>query len=168
MSSCAPEPITAPASAVLTFERPRVATTPAPPRFTGMGLADFISRYTGRAVILPGYTTAECVAVFSHYNAEAVLGDAYSAPGAQDLWLTNTWTAYDRVPATEPAKRGDVVVWSGSFGAYLGGGYGHVAIVLSDNGATLTTLSQNPNPTGVLELSKYGVLGYLRPHHLNP
>lgn len=166
--------ITAPAGAVLTFPRPQVTTIPAPPPppapppFPGIGLTDFMAAYAGKFVILPGYTTAECVAIFSHYNYEAVLGDGYSAPGAQDLWLHNTWTAYDRIPADHTAQRGDVAIWSGTAGAYLGGGAGHVAIVLADHGSTISTFSQNPNPAEVLELSKFGVLGYLRPHHLNP
>lgn len=153
----------------LAFERPAVTTEaapPPPPPFAGMGLTDFQARYEGHYTVLPGYSTAECMAIFSHYNAEAVLGDTYSAPGAEDLW--HAWNAYDQVPATEPARAGDVAVWSGSFGAYLGGGFGHVAIVLADGAGTITTLSQNPNPTAVLELSKSGLLGYLRPHRLNP
>lgn len=160
--------IAAPA-AHLAYDRPAVGTVaapPPPPPFTGMGLAAFQAAYEGHFTILPGYSTPECMAIFSHYNAEAVQGDTYSAPGAKDLW--HAWNAYDQVPASAPAQRGDVAVWSGSHGAYLGGGYGHVAIVLADGPGTITTLSQNPNPTAVLELSKDGLLGYLRPHRLNP
>ncbi|WP_157693477.1 CHAP domain-containing protein [Pseudarthrobacter equi] len=131
-----------------------------------MSLAQFIAKYEHTYQVLPGYSTAECMALFSHYNYQLVHGDAYSAPGAQDVWLSNTWSAYDRIDASQPARRGDVVLWSGSFGAYQGGGYGHVGIVLEDHGGTLLALSQNPTPIVRLELSKYGVLGYLRPHNL--
>lgn len=154
--------------AALAYPRVTVTTAPAPAKFAGLGLGSFQATYEGLRIILPGYSTAECMAVFSHYNYEAVHGDSYNAPGAQDLWLTNDWTRYDRIPADAPARAGDVAVWAGSFGAYRGGGYGHVAIVLTDQGDTITALSQNPNPTAVMALSKSGLFGYLRPHELNP
>lgn len=168
-------PVVAPSDASIAFERPSVTTQPAPSVAptapvaspdNRMSLSGFIARYEGTYQVLPGYSTAECMAVFSHYNYKVVGGDPYNAPGAQDVWLSNTWTAYDRIPADQPSQRGDVVLWSGSFGAYQGGGYGHVAIVLEDHGSTMLTLSQNPTPVVQLELSKSGVLGYLRPKSL--
>jgi cell wall-associated NlpC family hydrolase len=133
-----------------------------------MSFTAFLAAFEGTRTVLPGYSTAECVAIFQRYNALVVRGDGYGAVGAQNLWTDNSWTAYSRVPATEPAQRGDVVIWSGSSGAYLGGGYGHVAIVVTDNGPTLAAFGQNPNPATILTLSKSGVLGYLRPHAINP
>lgn len=158
------------APVALAYERPAVATLPAPPpppRFTGMGLTRFQAAYEGRRVILPGYSTAECMAVFSGFHYGAVRGRPYSSPGAKDLW-PQAWAEYAKIPASEPARPGDVAVWSGSFGAYQGNGWGHVAITLADRGGTITALSQNPNPTAVMELSKSGLLGYLRPLQLNP
>lgn len=159
--------VTAPADHPTDFPREPVTLTTAPPH-PGMGLTEFLAIYEGTRTVLPGYSTAECMAIFSHYNYTAVLGDSYSAPGAQDLWLSNSWTAYDRIPAAQPAQPGDVVIWSGHFGAYQGGGYGHVAIVVKDLGADLAAFGQNPNAATTLTLSKHGVLGYLRPRHLNP
>jgi hypothetical protein len=158
-------PVVAPDGVSIAFERPSVSTVAAPVD-ERMSLSEFIAMYEGTYQVLPGYSTAECMALFSHYNYQLVHGDAYSAPGAQDVWLSNTWSAYDRIDASQPAQRGDVVLWSGSFGAYQGGGYGHVGIVLEDHGGTLLTLSQNPTPIVQLELSKSGVLGYLRPKNL--
>lgn len=158
--------ITAP-DATLTFERPQVTTVAGPPPFRGMSLAAFLATYEGTSTVLPGYSTAECMAVFSAYHYSAVLGRPYSSPGAKDLW-PQAWDEYDKIPATEPARRGDVVTWAGDHGAYLGGGNGHVAIVIADHGNSLAAFGQNPNPATTLELSKSGVLGYLRPKHLNP
>jgi hypothetical protein len=162
------------APVALAYERPSVATQaapapapPPPPRFAGMGLTRFQAAYEGRRVILPGYSTAECMAVFSGYHYASVRGRPYSSPGAKDLW-PQAWTEYEKIPASAPTQPGDVAVWSGSFGAYQGGGWGHVAIVLADHGGTITALSQNPTPTAVMELSKSGLLGYLRPRQLNP
>jgi hypothetical protein len=158
------------AAVALAYDRVQVTTTPAPPPpapFAGMGFTDFQDRYLGKYTILPGYSRAECVAIFRHFNTFATHGDPYSAPGAQDLWNIN-WTRYDRIPPGEPARAGDAAIWSGSFGDYRGGGWGHVAIVLADHGDTLTAISQNPNPAAVMTLTKPGLLGYLRPHQLNP
>lgn len=165
-------PVVAPSDASIAFERPSVTTQPAPvvpvvPDDNGlMSLTEFRAKYEGTYQILPGYSTAECMAVFSHYNFQVVGGSGYNAPGAQDVWLSNTWTVYDRIAADQPAQVGDVALWSGSYGAYRGGGYGHVALVLEDRGSSLLTLSQNPTPISQQDLSKYGVLGYLRPHNL--
>lgn len=157
------------ADAVLVFDRSLVTTTPAPPpsQFAGMSLAAFLAAFEGTRTILPGYDSAECMAVFSHYHYAAVIGRPYSSPGAKDLW-PQAWDEYDKVPASQPAQLGDVVTWSGAYGAYTGGGFGHVAIVIRDNGDTLDAFGQNPGAATTLTLSKSGVLGYLRPRHLNP
>lgn len=166
------QPITAPAVA-LVFERPQVTSSRSrnppttPTSGAGMSLTAFLLLYEGTRTILPGYSTAECMAIFSHYHYAAVLGRPYSSPGAKDLW-PQSWDEYEKVPADQPAQRGDVATWSGSYGAYTGNGYGHVAIVITDNGDTLDAFGQNPNAATTLTLSKSGVLGYLRPRTLNP
>lgn len=153
-------PVTAPAD----VQGPDFTRTavPAPTPRPVPPLELFLAQWEGLSPILPGYTTAQCVAIFSHYHYDVIGGGSYSVIGAKDLW-DRTWTEYAKIPASEPAQPGDVVIWAGDHGAYQGGGYGHVAIVVADHGQTLAAFGQNPNPATTLELSKAGVRGYLRP-----
>lgn len=153
-------PADAPAPDFTRTPVPPVLQLPSAPVITP--LVSFLGTWSGRSPILPGYSSAQCVAIFSLYHYDVVGGAPYSVQGAQDLWAL-PWHEYARVPATDPALPGDIVIWSGSHGAYQGGGYGHVAIVVADHGPTLAAFGQNPNPAAILELSKSGVLGYLRP-----
>ncbi|MGJ3191229.1 CHAP domain-containing protein [Paenarthrobacter sp. FR1] len=162
MGSETPQPSTAQPTitaslVVLAFDRPKVTKTaspPAPAAHPGMSLSMFLAKYEGTCTILPGYTTAECMAIFSSYHYDAVLGRPYSSPGAKDLW-PQEWAGYEKIPASQPAQPGDVVTWSGRYGSYQGGGYGHVAIFIRDNGNdTLNAFGQNPNAATALTLSK--------------
>lgn len=129
-----------------------------------MSTQQFINTYNNKYVLWK-----ECVALFFQYNQDVVAGEAYGAPGACNLWTTTggqpyIWNSYDRIPNNQDMKYGDVVIWSGSYGSYPNGGYGHVAIYVSDNGGGRGNFfSQNPNPAQILNLSYNGIIGYLRP-----
>jgi hypothetical protein len=82
-------------------------------------------------------------------------------------------SAYERVPASQPAEPGDQAIWSDSYWYYPAT---HVAVVVKD-GPQLLCMSQNSTPsvagnpypgqstgpTTLQHLPKGGLLGYLRP-----
>ena len=83
-----------------------------------------------------------------------------------DYWRQPQISPYCKaVPANQPPRYGDIVSWSGSYGAYTNGGYGHVAIYISgDPGSgTCTFLTQNPGPARMMPLSTSGIQGWMRP-----
>ena len=126
----------------------------------------FMDKYMGKPVYIPGYSTAECVALFWAYNREVNQGEAYSAAGAWNLWeqpigTPYIWDTYERV---QIGKRYDWGIWSGAHGAYPNGGAGHVAQLITDNGdGTGMFFSQNPNAPAIIRLSYNGLVGFLRP-----
>ncbi|WBF78988.1 minor tail protein [Arthrobacter phage Bolt007] len=117
----------------------------------------------GRSLDMDGAFGAQCVDLAIHYNRNCVGGPGINGNGKD--WLANAeasgaYTGYHVGGANgETASKGDLAVWGPSWG----GGYGHVAIVLADNGSTLTCMSQNPGPARRMNLSKQGLLGYARP-----
>ncbi|WNM67265.1 minor tail protein [Arthrobacter phage Wyborn] len=113
----------------------------------------------GRSLDLDGGFGAQCVDVAISFNREVVGGPAIGGNGRD--WYANGGRsgAYTQVSASSRAAKGDIACW----GPAMGGGYGHVAVVLEDRGGSLLTMSQNPGPTRQLVLSKNGLQGYLRP-----
>lgn len=104
----------------------------------------------------------ECVALFWQFNEDVMTSENYAAVGAINLYTSNSWSTYTKT--TAPAVYGDWTIWSGTYGAYPNGGYGHVAMFISDNGnGTGKFFSQNPNPAQIINLSYSGIVGHLRP-----
>lgn len=141
-------------------------------RFTGRivpgssKVDEFVARWNGRCADFDGYYGAQCVDVFSYYNRDVVGAARYPVPLAHQIWGSYDTSKYVRVAASSAPRKGDVAIWGTSWGA----GAGHVGIVLADvNGSTMQVLDQN-NPTGsctrVHNVSKSGLLGYLRPTNL--
>lgn len=132
----------------------------------------FINFATGKTLGIPPYV-GQCVMLFREWNLRNNDGEPYSAEGACNLWATRggaqvIWDGYDRITPGD-GRRGDFTIWSGVMGAYPNGGYGHVAMLLSDNGnGTGQFLSCNPGPVSVRTLSYAGVLGHLRPKGAAP
>lgn len=122
-----------------------------------VNLTEFVQEHTGRPIYIPGYATAECVALFWAYNTECCSAEAYSAPGANDLWDLD-WDTYTKHLDIANAQDGDVGIWSGTTGAYTNDGAGHVAIFYQG-----LWFSQNPNPPALLDLDPAGLRGLLRP-----
>lgn len=134
-----------------------------------ISLQDFINKYNGVYVDFDGAYGAQCADLFNQYTKEVVGGNPYASTynGAQEIALNGLTFGgvYTHISSEGYAKAGDVAVWSGSYGAYLGGGFGHVAIVAADEqpGGIIACFSQNPNAPRVLNLSTNGCLAYLRP-----
>jgi len=99
------------------------------------------------------------------YSRDVIGGGFLSGNGAKDIWNT-AGAKWQRFPVGgangEPGGKGDLAVWGPSWG----GGFGHIAIVLADQGGSLKTFTQNPGPAQVATLSKNGLIGYLRPKGL--
>lgn len=131
----------------------------------GITPQQFIQKYRGKRVYIPGYSTAECVALFWAYNNEVNKGEHYSAPGAWNLWQQGgqpyIWETYERTTVFTP---GAWAIWSGVSGAYPNGGAGHVAQAIRKNSnGTGVFFSQNPGAANQQILSLDGIVGYLVP-----
>jgi len=130
-------------------------------------VASFIKFATGKTLGIAPYV-GQCVMLFREWNIRNNGSEPYSAEGACNLWTTRgghayIWDGYDRI-AAGAGRYGDFTIWSGYTGAYPNGGYGHVAMLLKDNGnGTGQFLSCNPGPVSERTLSYAGVLGHLRP-----
>lgn len=127
-----------------------------------LSIAGFLEENLGKKIFIPGYATAECVAPFWKFNREHK-GEVYSANGAANLWTNYTkWDSYTRV--TGKCNTGDWVIWSGGYGAYTNGGYGHIAMFLelAEPGYAWFA-SQNPGEFRRQKLSLFGAVGQLRP-----
>jgi len=145
-----------------------------------ISLDAFMTKYAGKHVDVDGAWGAQCTDLYRAYNDQVLGGASELIPGdggAKNLWTNETAAmklTYTRIAKSQPAKKGDVVVWDG------GNGFpsGHVAIVYADAPASASSLkvfSQNhqlPADGGAasraekVTLSKSidgGVLGYLRP-----
>lgn len=123
----------------------------------------FVTKYNGKYADFDGRYGAQCVDLVQFYNRDVVRARFMSTPfsgGAKDIWWTYDASRYTKVARTSAPRKGDVAIWGP--GVY-GGSYGHIAIVLGDAGSSIRTLTQNPGATKVANLSKAGLLGYLRP-----
>ncbi|WNO25842.1 minor tail protein [Arthrobacter phage Altadena] len=117
------------------------------------------SSVEGRSLDMDGGYGAQCVDVAISYNLNCVGGPRISGNGKD--WYANGGAsgAYEKIPASAAPRKGDIACW----GASWGGGYGHVAVVLGTSGSSLVVMSQNPGPARKQNLSKNGLMGYLRP-----
>ncbi|ALY10289.1 minor tail protein [Arthrobacter phage Sonny] len=117
------------------------------------------SSVNGRSIDMDGAFGAQCVDVAISFNRNVVGGPGISGNGRD--WYANGGRsgAYTQIGAGARAQKGDIACW----GPAMGGGYGHVAIVLADQGGSVLTMSQNPGPTRQLSITKSGLQGYLRP-----
>lgn len=124
----------------------------------------FGAKYNGVSIDVDGAYGAQCVDSVQKYASE-YYGTPHIQGNGKDWWkhpgLASKFVA---VPASQGGRHGDIAVWSGGTGAYINGGYGHVAgPVLEDRGGSLWTYSQNPGANRKMNLSKNGLLGYMRP-----
>lgn len=126
-------------------------------------LSSAVDRYTnsvrGRAIDFDGAFGAQCVDLTMHYTV--AMGGPRIYGNGRDWWNTGRASGfYVGVSRSSAARKGDIATWGA---AGYGGGWGHVAIVLQDNGSTLRVLTQNPGPPQIMNLNKNGLDGYLRP-----
>lgn len=117
----------------------------------------FVRKYSGRAIDFDGAFGAQCVDLTAFYFKE-VVGVTPARGNGKDIFY-NQSAGVTKHPGAGLAKPGDVVCW----GSALGGGYGHVAVALADQGGSILCFSQNPGPCRQIVISKSGMIGYLRP-----
>lgn len=129
-----------------------------------ISVKDFVARSQGKFIVIPGYKTAECVAVFWQFNIQCNKGEAYSANGASDLF-DYPWKTYTKITDGK-YQYGDQLVWAGWTGAYPNGGSGHTATYLGTMASgAIKVLTQNPGATRIDYLSPLGLRGALRPKY---
>jgi surface antigen len=152
-----PEPVAKPAAGV----------SGAPGALTGgnksaPGVDGWMARTEGKSIDLDGAYGAQCVDLVQLYNTEFIRGVHISGNGNQ--WYDNPAVlgSYERVYKDSPPEKGDIACW----GSFYGGGYGHVAIVVANAGASVRVFTQNPGGAHYDTLSKQGIQGWLRPKKL--
>lgn len=117
---------------------------------------------------------AQCWDLWSHY-AVNLIGATYWNTGTNagggcpqhPGYTCGLWYGFDRsglgqwfTPHTGTPMRGDVAIWE--WGSAVGPN-SHVAMVVEDRGGSVLTMTQNPGAAHYGNLSKAGILGYLRP-----
>lgn len=134
---------------------------------------DYLASVNGKAINVDGNYGAQCWDLWSHYAMNMFgasmwatstnSGGKYHHPG----YTCEIWHNFDGSPIrnlftrhTGTPQRGDVVIWE--WGSAVGP-QSHIAIVVEDRGANVYTMTQNPGASHYANLSKGGVLGYLRP-----
>jgi hypothetical protein len=141
----------------------------APPVASGSsGAVDvWVGNVNGRAIDMDGAFGAQCVDLANHYHMYAVGGSSMVYANGNGWFSAAPASLYSKYAVGgangETAGKGDIACW----GAFYGGGYGHVAIVLQDLGNSLKVMTQNPGGAHVDTLSKQGLQGYLRPKKFN-
>ncbi len=135
---------------------------------------NWLNSVNGKAIEMDKSWGAQCWDLWSHYAVNMI--------GAT-FWMTGTnagggcpqhsgftcglWKTFDRsglgtwfTPVQGPPQRGDVAIWEWGSPA---GPNSHVAIVVEDRGSNVYCMTQNPGAAHYANLSKAGILGYLRP-----
>ena len=133
-----------------------------------MDLAEFVSKYIGKKVDFDGAYGAQCVGLFRQYSRDVLNINEHTGAvdGAKDLYLQ-----YKKMPieqkyfealnALAKPEAGDIAIWAES----ATNRYGHVAIVIGTQPASLLVFEQNGLTQAGAELktrSKDKLLGYLR------
>lgn len=136
-----------------------------------MNIQEWINSVNGKTIDMDGAYGGQCWDLWSSY-AHNVYGIPVADTNTVDGYAASVYTQrYDRSKALQNAFTkesanytpvyGDVAFWKRK-------GMNHVAIVIKDNGnGTLQTISQNPNKTGYLNISKNGIIGYFHPRNNN-
>ena len=138
---------------------------------------DYLGKVNGVAIDMDGQYGAQCWDLWSHY-ATTLIGVSparvtYTGAGgyhaAHPGFTCAIWYGFDRsglnqwftpVAANQPAKPGDVAIWEYGYPATP---YSHIAIVVEDRSGSLYTMTQNPGASHYGQITKNGLLGYLRP-----
>lgn len=118
----------------------------------------FVKKYTGVALDYDGAFGAQCVDLSAYYIRE-VVGVTPALGNGKDIYY-NQNEGVTKIPGAGTCKPGDIISW----GSSMGGGYGHVAVALADQGGSILCFSQNPGPCHQEVITKAGVIGYLRPN----
>lgn len=112
----------------------------------------------------------QCVDLFRYYLQFKGQPQPGGVGGAKNIWASpkiagQMAKSNTRVSKNARSRTGDIAV----FGGALGSGYGHVGIVVADNGSTIKLLNSNSSTVGngkatnIVTISKRGLSGYWRP-----
>lgn len=129
--------------------------------------AGFIQAYNNKYLDYDGAFGAQCVDLYNFYTARFVGGKNIMVGYAPEIFNAYDTRAYTRLGGNTRGVMGDVAV----FRQGPGTPYGHVAIVVGDNGnGTLRVLQSNATAAGaagnsiISNISKSTLMGYLRPN----
>ena len=136
-----------------------------------MDIQEWINSVNGKTIDMDGAYGGQCWDLWASYarnvygipaadtnTVDGYAASVYTARYGRSRALQNTFT---KESANYVPTYGDVAFWKRS-------GMNHVAIVIKDNGnGTLTTVSQNPNKAGYVNISKNGIIGYFHPRNNN-
>jgi hypothetical protein len=129
----------------------------------------WINSHMGQYMDFDNAFGGQCVDVFQYYNRDVVGGPQVYGNGKDYYPQAALMGKYVRISPSSPARLGDVACWDGFYGVVNGINYGHIAVVVADNGnGTIKCFSQNPGLTRIVDLSKTGLQGYLRPKTVKP
>lgn len=128
---------------------------------TSAAVDRYVRSVVGKALDADKVHGAQCVDLSLHYTL-AMGGPRIWGNGKDWFRLGGNTSFFTRVAAEAEARKGDIACW----GEATGGGWGHVAIVIQDQGATIRCLSQNPGPVTITNISKNNLMGYLRPRSI--
>lgn len=132
---------------------------------------DFYNQYIGQSSQLGGYYN-QCVTLFKCFLEKA----GYPNPGraiggsggAREIWYRKDELGYgDYFEYTQVGQPGDWFIWDSVYGWYEGVYYGHVAMLIQDNGnGTGQFLGMNQDyslaPASIMTLTYDGSCGVLR------
>lgn len=136
--------------------------------------SDYLASVDGVGLNVDGAYGNQCWDLWSHY-AVNLIGATYWNTGTNagggcpqhPGYTCGLWKTFDRsglgtwfTPHTGTPQRGDVAIWE--WGSAVGPN-SHVAIVVEDRGGSILCMTQNPGVSHYANLSKSGILGYLRP-----
>lgn len=135
---------------------------------------DYLNSVDGVGIDVDGQYGNQCWDLWAHY-AVNLIGATYwqtttNAGGgcpAHPGYTCGIWYGFDRsglgtwfTPHTGTPQPGDVAIWDYGTGTAP---LSHVAVVVSDNGGSVYCMTQNPGVSHYANISKSGILGYLRP-----
>lgn len=136
--------------------------------------SNYLASVNGVSLDVDGNHGPQCWDLWSHY-AVNLIGATYWNTGtnagggcrSHPGYTCGLWYGFDRsglgrwfTPHTGSPQRGDVAIWD--WGSPVGP-QSHVAIVVEDRGGSVYCMTQNPGASHYANLSKAGILGYLRP-----
>lgn len=135
---------------------------------------DYLNSVNGQPIDVDGNWGPQCWDLWSHYamnmfgasmwqTSTDSGGNVHVSGYACGIWHGfggNLNWAFTPIGPDQPAQRGDVAIWE--YGCAVGP-LSHVALVVEDWGGSLYCMTQNPGNAHYGELSKDGLLGYLRP-----
>jgi len=139
-----------------------------------MNFREWLDSRNGVGVNVDGQWGAQCWDLWSDYamtlfgasmyqTSTDSGGNVHVSGYACGIWHGfggNLNWAFTPVGPDQPAQYGDVAIWEYGSGV---GPQSHVALVVEDRGGAVYCLTQNPGAAHYDNLSKSGLLGYLRP-----